>query len=199
MSMRFAGRLSRTAFAELVDKRHDEIRAATGLLALYGLAGWSGPARIGSWGWENGVLSTAGLAFGVPAGPGPWAEVVTTAGPAEEWVYDQRLAAALAAQPPQDDETFQRVVDAVEAVRPAELALDVDGVVRTFRHWPARDGHPGWYAALAGAPGLAVAARGLEPREVRLVPVADVEPYLAAARVDVLTTYDAAQPPPDRP
>jgi len=191
--MRFAGRLSRTAFAELIDSRHDEIRASMGLLALYGLAGWSGPAGIGPWGWENGVLSTAGLVFGVPDGPGPWVEIVTTAGPAEGWVHDQRLAAQ---PPPHDNETYQRMVDAMEAVQPDELALEVDGVVQTFRLWPDGDGQPGWYAARAGVPGLAVAARGLEPHEVRLVAVADVEPYLAASRVGMLTTYDAAQPPP---
>jgi hypothetical protein len=197
--VRFAGRLSRTEFVELIDKRHDEVRRSIGLLRLYGLADWSGPRTIGQWGWSNGVLSEAGLAYGAPDTPGPWVQIVTTADSAEKWVNHQRASTALGAERHPGVETHQRVIDALRAEPPGEATIEVDGEATTFRYWPqpATDGddHPGWYAARAGVPGLAVEAHGLDPHEVRLVAVTDVEPYLAATREHLLATYDASQAP----
>src|SRR5690349_9497989 len=177
----------------MVDRRHDEIRAAVGPLVLYGLADWSGPRLIGSWSWANGVLDTAGLAYGVRNGPGPWVEVVATAGPAEEWVTGQRFATAMEVESPRDDEAFQRVVDGAQAAPSGEVTLEVDGAAKTFRYWPretmGREGRRGWYAARAD---LVVSAWAVEPHEIRLVTVTDVEPYLAGNREHLLATYDAA-------
>ncbi|MDT4995905.1 MAG: hypothetical protein QOH97_5797 [Actinoplanes sp.] len=69
---------------------------------------------ISQWGWSDGILSRAGLAYG-PTGTGPWAEIVPTAGRAEELVADRHTAIALAVEPPRDSATFQRMVDAVTA------------------------------------------------------------------------------------
>jgi len=186
----------------MIDEKHDEIRRSVGLLPLYGLAGSSGLRMIGEWGWSDGVLSTAGLAYGLPTGTGPWVEIVTTAGPAEELVANRRTAIALAVEPPRDSETFQRVVDAVTAEQPGEVTIEVDGVGKTFRYWPqqpvGREGGAGWLAALDEVPGLVVAASRLEPHEVGLVAVADVEPYLAATKEYLLAEYDTA-PPLDQP
>lgn len=195
--MRFGGRLSRAAFAGLIDERHDRIRRSAGSLPLYGLLDWSGPRMIGQWGWSDGALHTAGLAYGVRGGTGPWTEIITTAGPAEQWVTDQRSAMAFAAQRDSDDEALRSALDAVTAEPPAEVAIEVDGAPRPFRYWrgqPVGGDHPDWYAALAGTPGLVVTASGLRPGELRLAAVAEVEPYLLATREHLLASYDAAPP-----
>lgn len=198
--MRFAGRLNRTEFVDLVDRRHDEIRASAEQFVLYGLADWSGPRMIGSWGWTDGVLTEAGLAYGVPNGPGPWMEIVTTAGPAADWVTNRRFSAAAGTDPSGEGDPLVRVEEATRSARTDEIVLDVDGVARKFRSWPAQpigsDRRAGWYAALDGIPGLAIEACGVAPAEVRLVTVTDVAPYLAASREVLLARYDAAQPPP---
>jgi hypothetical protein len=138
------------------------------------------------------------LAYGVSTGTGPWAEIVTAAGPADELVANRRTASALAIEPPRDSETLQRVVDAVTAEQPGEVTLEVDGVGKTFRYWPerpgGREGRAGWLAALDEVPGLVIAASGFEPHEVGLVAVADVEPHLAATKDYLLAEYDAAPP-----
>ena len=172
--MRFAGRLSRAEFAGVIDDQHAQIRASLGLLGVYGLANWTGPRLIGPWGWANGVLDTGGLAFGVPRESGPWAEIVTLLRPAEDWVAEQYLAESMGTEPPPPPT--------------AELTIEVDGEPRLFQHWPGSV----WYAALPGRPGLAIAAAGLDPREIRLVTVTDVEAHLAASREHLLARYDAA-------
>lgn len=170
--MRKAARLNQIELADIIDGQHDQIRASLGSIALYGLADWSGPRMIGPWGWANDVLDTAGLAFGVPHEPGVWAEIVSTTRPAQEWVAEQFLAESMGTEPPPDPS--------------GELDLDVGAVMRTFQYWP---GETVWHAASTR---LAIAASGIEPSEVRLVPVTDVEPYLAASRRYLLARYDAA-------
>jgi hypothetical protein len=170
--MRIAGRLDRTEFAAIIDSQHDQIGASVGLLTLYGLADWSGPRMIGAWGWANGVLDTAGLAFGVPHEPAPWAEIISSGRPAEVWVAERFLAESMGTEQPPDPS--------------GELAVEVDGATQTFQYWP---GESVWYAATAE---LAIAAHGIDPAEIRLVPVTDVEPYLAATREHILARYDAA-------
>jgi hypothetical protein len=195
--MRVAGRLSRTAFAQ-IDEKHDHIRRSFGLVPLYGLARSLTVATIGQWGWSDGVLSQDGLAYGLPGRSKPWAEIVTTAGPAEQVVADQRLAIALAADPLRDSDAFQRVVNAAEAEPVGEVTLNVDGLVTPFRFWTQQpmgwQGGVGWFAALDAVPGVVVMASGLEPDEVELVSVADVEPFLVATRERLLAAYDSAPP-----
>ncbi len=172
----------------MIDGQHNNIRAALGVLPLYGLADWPGPRMIGPWGWANGVLDTAGLAFGVPREPAPWAEVVSTAGPAEGWVADRRFAEAFEPEQISDGEAFRHLFEQVRAARSEELTVEADGTARTFQHWSGAV----WYAALAGEPGLAIVASGIDPHEIRLVTVTDIEPYFAASRQFLLGRYDAA-------
>jgi hypothetical protein len=187
----------------MIDESHDEIRRSVGLLPLYGLADWSGLRRLGSWGWSDGALSAAGLAYGERAAAGPWAQIVTTAGSAEDEVTNQRTAMRFAAQPVRDGETFELVLDAVTAEQPGEVTIEVDGAGKAFRYWREQStGHgdcPDWYAALAEVPGLVVTGCGLEPHDVRLVTVTDVEPYLAATKEHLIAHYDAATPSSDQP
>jgi hypothetical protein len=172
--VRFAGRLSRIEFTGVIDNQHGEIRASVGRLPLYGLADWSGLRLIGPWSWADGVLDTSGLDFGVPRGTDPWAEIISTLRPPEDWVTEQHLAQTLGAEWP--------------VPASAELTIEIDGVPRTFQHWPG----PTWYAALSGEPGLVIAAAGLDPDDIKLITVTDVEPYLASSRAYLLARYDAA-------
>ena len=190
--MEFGGRLSRTAFADLIDRKHDRIRRVAGALPLHGIADWPGTGLIGSWDWTNDVLTYAGLRYQSSTGMA-WAEVAVTTGSASDFAAEQRTAAALGSTDVHDDESFQRVLDAVEAVLPSEVAIGVDGAPRLFRHWAGAE-VSGWCAALEGTPGLVVTAFGLEPHDIRLVPVPDVEPYLAETRAMLLAGYDSAEP-----
>ncbi|MEU8242262.1 hypothetical protein AB0C07_28760 [Actinoplanes missouriensis] len=173
--MRFAGRLDRATFTATVDRRLTTIRQAAGELALYEPVGWSGPRRIGSWSWTNDRLTAGALRFGED----PWLEVITTTGPVAEVVIEQRMAAALETRGP-------REVDIPVLDPPGELIAEVDAETRRFDLWP--DG-PRWQAA---SPPIVISADGFAPAGIRLVRVAEIEPYLAATRATLLAQYDAA-------
>src|SRR4051812_35981319 len=90
--MRYGGRLNRVEFTALIDQQANRVRASATTLPLYAPVGWSGPCRLGTWGWEDDRLMHAGLHFGFP--DGPWIEVVTTAGPPMPELINLRLAAS---------------------------------------------------------------------------------------------------------
>ena len=192
--MRYGGRLNRIEFTALIDQQANRVRASATTLPLYGPAGWSGPRRLGAWGWEDERLMHAGLLFGEP-GAGAWAEVITTAGPPMPLLIDLRMAAAAAAEDMADRRAAERALRA--ASRPASERVDValDGVPRQCSRCPDEPlgdslGR-GWFAILDEVPGLLLRASGLEPGELALARVGDVEPHLSGTREQLLAGYDS--------
>ncbi|WP_238007797.1 hypothetical protein KZZ52_50135 [Dactylosporangium sp. AC04546] len=191
--MRYGGRLNRLEFTALIDQQANRIRANATTLPLWGPAGWTGPCRVGAWGWENERLVHAGLLFGDAVAGGAWIEVVTTAGPPMPLLIDVRMAAA--DEPPHDGRGFERALRAASAPAPQRVGIAVDGTPKPFDHWPShslgRDLGTGWLATLDEVPGLLLRVSGLAPAEVSLTRVGDVEPHLVGTRAHLLAGYDA--------
>ncbi|MBB3051913.1 hypothetical protein FHS23_002942 [Prauserella isguenensis] len=111
--------------------------------------------------------------------------VVSTCDPADRLVRDLRFERTLGdrgATGPVDRETVlahRRRTGGTSAEDLVEIKFD--GQPRTFRRWGT--GHR-WYAAREPDrhPAIVIAARHIDPDEVALVPVHDIEPYLAGRR-----------------
>ncbi|MGI5181820.1 hypothetical protein ACQEVZ_36515 [Dactylosporangium sp. CA-152071] len=190
--MRYGGRLNRIEFTALIDQRANRIRASAAALPLYGMAGWSGPCRIGAWTWDEDRLVHAGLTFGDPAAGGGWVEVVTTAGPPLPLLIDMRVAAVMP-QPPEDRKTYERNLRAASTPAPHRVGITVDGVPKPFQRWPDQQvtaGQRGWLAVLDEVPGLLLRVSNLAPAEIGLARVGDLEPHLVGTRTQLLAGYD---------
>jgi hypothetical protein len=196
--MMLRGKLGRLAIAAMSVRRIAGIRREAGVLPLYGPTDWSGTRMLGQWGWENGTLSYAGLAYGDPHEDSPWMEVVTTAGPADPYLISLRSAVAFESEPPRDKETHQRITRAASTPATARAEIPVDGVPHVFDVWPDQPlgrGRPrGWYGRRDGAPGLLVICAGQSPEELTLRRVIDIEPFLSGTRRIDLRRYDEANP-----
>ncbi|MGI5237270.1 hypothetical protein [Dactylosporangium sp. CA-139066] len=196
--MRYGGRLNRIEFTALIDQQANRIRASATTLPLYGPIGWSGPCRLGVWGWEDDRLMHAGLLFGAPerpAGGGSgWVEVITTAGPPMPLLIDLRVAAA-AGGAPADRRAAERALRAASSPAPERVTIAVDGVPREFSRWPDEPlgdslGR-GWLAILDEVPGLLLRVSGLEPDGIALARAGDIESHLSGTRAHLLAGYDA--------
>jgi hypothetical protein len=190
--MRYGGRLNRIEFIALIDQQANRVRASATTLPLYGPTGWSGPCRIGAWGWENERLAHAGLLFGEP-GAGPWIEVITTAGPPMPELINLRLSAGAAGVDLADDRAAERALRAASSPAPQRIGIAVDGVPRSLSRWPDEPlGEAlgrGWLAILDEVPGLLLRAAG--PAELSLARIADIEAHLSGTRAHLLAGYDA--------
>jgi hypothetical protein len=156
--MRFAGRLDPEQFWELIDRGQQRVRDAADLLPLYGLSGWTGEIMTGSWEWENGQLVKAGLVHGRADRTGPRLQVLTTS----------REPLAIVDY------------DADGLTGPDDLELPVDGDRVPFALWR---GSERWVAIGGLAThGLVLKGVDIDPTSVVLVPVHDLEPYLAGRR-----------------
>ncbi|MFI5913033.1 hypothetical protein [Dactylosporangium sp. NPDC051541] len=178
--MRYGGRLSRVEFTALIDEQAGRVRASAGRLPLYRPVGWSGPCRLGTWGWENDRLLHAGLHFGTPDA---WIEIVTTAGPPMPELINLRLSSS--------DEIFDdRALDA-----PERMTIVVDGAPRDCSLWPDQPLDEslsrGWLAILDEVPGLLLRAAGVDPAGLALARTGDLEPHLTGTRDHLLAGYDA--------
>ncbi|GAA0734695.1 hypothetical protein Drose_29005 [Dactylosporangium roseum] len=193
--MRYGGRLSRIEFTALIDQQANRIRASAAALPLYGLTGWTGPCRIGAWGWEDDRLMHAGLQFGEAVDGGAWIEVITTAGPPMPLLIDVRMAANTTGAPAERRAT-ERMLRAASSPAPDRVGIAVDGAPRQFHHWPdhalGSSLGTGWLAALDEVPGLLLRVSGLTPAEISLARVGDLEPHLVGTRAHLLAGYDAS-------
>ena len=204
--MRYGGSLNRIEFTALIDQQAGRVRANASTLPLFGPASWTGGCRLGVWGWEDDRLLHAGLLFGagadshmldeggasVDAGS-PWVEVITTAGPPMPQLIDLRMAAS--GQSPADRRAAERALRAASSPAPERVTIPVDGVPREFSRWP---GEPlgdslgrGWLAILDEVPGLLLRVSGIEPGDLALVHVENIEPHLLGTRAHLLAGYDA--------
>jgi hypothetical protein len=155
----------------------DEMRASAHLLPLHGVADGPRPVMVGQWLWEDGVLTTVGLSYGDQPGDGPYVHVRTTvADPATVCT-----ALRIRARPrPRDRERFLALRQHVAAEPNTVVVIVVDGRPESFDRW---SGDGCWYAATRlGEYGLVVEARDVEPDQIDLVTVGDIEPYIAGRR-----------------
>lgn len=175
--MHVAGRLTPEQFWAHVDAVDDRMRASAHQLAMYGVDDGPPPFMTGAWSWENGVLTTVGLAYGERDGAGPWTQVLTTVADPATVVATLRMTAL---PHPQDEDGFRALDERLAATPVTATPIVVDGRPTTFDR--CSDG-PRWYAsAQLGEHGVVVEARGVAPEHVRLVRVHDIEPYLAGRR-----------------
>ncbi|WP_432829214.1 hypothetical protein [Dactylosporangium sp. CA-092794] len=191
--MRYGGRLNRIEFTALIDQQANRTRASAAALPLYGPAGWTGPCRIGAWGWEDERLMHAGLLYGDTAS-GAWIEVITTAGPPMPLLIDLRMAVAME-KAPGDRRAAERTLRAASTPAAQRVGIAVDGVPHPFSRWPDEPlgdtlGR-GWLAILDEVPGLLLRVCGLTPAEISLARVGDIEPHLTGTRAHLLADYDA--------
>ncbi|GAA4254194.1 hypothetical protein [Dactylosporangium darangshiense] len=197
--MRYGGRLNRIEFTALIDQQANRIRASANALPLYGPTGWGGACRVGAWGWEDERLMHAGLLFGAPEaaaeGDRAWVEVITTAGPPMPLVIDLRVAVAAARDDFTDHRVAERALRTASSPAPERVGIAVDGVPRQFSRWPDEPlgdslGR-GWLAILDEVPGLLLRASGIEPANLALARVGDIEPHLSGTRAHLLAGYDS--------
>ncbi|GAA3295921.1 MULTISPECIES: hypothetical protein [Dactylosporangium] len=178
--MRYGGRLNRLEFTALIDQQAGRVRASATTLPLYGPVGWSGPCRLGPWGWENDRLAQAGLHFG---GPEAWIEIITTAGPPLPELLNLRLSGS--GELPDDGS-----LDATE-----RITIIVDGTPRECSLWPdeplGESLGRGWLAILDEVPGLLLRGSGIGPAGIALARTGDIEPLLTGTRDHLLAGYDA--------
>ena len=194
--MKSRGKLGRLAFAALIERKVANIRRDADVLPLYGPTDWSGTRMAGQWGWENGTLACAGLAYGDPFEDYPWIEVVTTAGPADAHLTSLRAAVGFESAPPLDAETHQQVMSAAATPATTRTEIPVDGAPYAFDIWPdeplGRARPRGWYGLRDGIPGLLVICAGLAPEDLTLRRVTDIEPFLEGTWRVGLHRYDRA-------
>ncbi|GAA1238789.1 hypothetical protein GCM10009676_24220 [Prauserella halophila] len=165
------------------------MRDTAGDLPLFGQQAWNGILLTGPWSFRDdgtGRATTIGLEHGDPDDESvPWLRVLSTCDPADHLVRELRFERTLGdrgATGPVDRETVRasrRRTDVSSAESQVEIM--VDGQPRTFRRW---DTGERWYAAWEPdhEHAIVIAARHLDPADVALVPVHDIEPYLAGRR-----------------
>ncbi|WP_253829501.1 hypothetical protein [Prauserella aidingensis] len=154
------------------------MRDTAGDLPLFGHQAWTGILLTGRWSFRDdgtGRATTIGLEHGDPDDEqAPWLHVLVTCGSADSLVRDLHVE-----QVRRDRRATVPVERAPSDQRQVEIV--VDGRPRTFRFWETGDC---WYAAceLDQQHAVVLAARHVDPADVALIPVHDIEPYLAGRR-----------------
>ncbi|MFD6796432.1 MULTISPECIES: hypothetical protein [Prauserella salsuginis group] len=158
------------------------MRDSAGDLPLFGQQAWTGILLTGRWAFSDDETraTTIGLEHGDPDDEAtPWLNVLSTRDPADHPVRD--LLRDSSSTAPTDRGTapaHRRGASTATAERRVDIV--VDGQPRVFRLWDADDR---WYAASEAGDrhAIVIAARHVDP-DVTLVPIRDIEPYLAGRR-----------------
>jgi len=126
------------------------------------------------------------MAFGDPFTDDAWIEVVTTAAAPIEYLTSVRSAVMFETEPPRDAGTYRRIVAAATEPATRHAEIIVDGTRRMFGIWrdePLGHGRPrGWHGLLDGTPGVVITCSGLEPGELNLHRVTEIDPLLEGTR-----------------
>jgi hypothetical protein len=175
--MRKAGRLTAEQFWARMAQLDDQMRASAHVLPLYGVADWTELVMTGDWLWQDGRLTTVGLAHGDRLGSGPFVHVRTTTDDPTSVVSDLRMRGH---PRPRDKDQFLELRQRLMATPTTGIEIAVDGRHEHFNRW---DDDVFWYAAArSGGYGIVVEARDVTPGQINLIGVEDIEPYLAERR-----------------
>lgn len=182
--MRLTGKLGPQEFWARIDEGEARIRAAAGVLPLFGVDGPVEARMTGDWEWEGDRLVSAGLAYGGLQGRGAYVDVLTTSLDPAEVALGRRMTGQLLAL---YDDGVPAVRDRLAADAGARVVVDVEAVPCEFRLWRDGDGNLDrgrwWAAGRHGDVGLVIEASGdVDATQIRLVRVTDVEPYIAGRR-----------------
>jgi hypothetical protein len=177
----------REEFERMIDDLHATVRLiAADLPTVHGLAGFPTPERaVGGWARTEIRAERISLVYGDFTGLGPLAIIHTTQGSAEFLAgglhYGEGTLDPAHALSPEDELPVLRRFEHFKAV--PDLVFLVAGQEIRFH---CRRSGTAWYAWAdqpAGGPGLVVEAAGIEPTDVKLIEVHDLDPFLDGHRM----------------
>ncbi|MCU1404425.1 MAG: hypothetical protein JWQ43_728 [Glaciihabitans sp.] len=203
--MRYSGKLTPEQLDAVIAQTQQQVRDSAGSLPLFGLAGWTGVMSLGEWIYDGGPHT---LAHGDPGGAiepggagGRFVQVQSDTGDPRHRVQSLQLMATM--------EAMAKTSTAVDLhglhSEPARLAdrvveIIVDATPVLFELWDDTDTPGRWWAAgtYRGC-GLAIEASSIDPAQVSLVRVTDLEPYLAGQAARIGRLRRDADTSPDTP
>lgn len=158
-------------FWSTIEDLHDHARQSSKDFPLYAPADWSGPVMVGEWVLDGGPR---GLIHGTPEGDEPFLHVRTTENDARESV---RLLWMNRSGPFHDRVEYLDRIEDFEAGTPVLRTVPVGDSVLDFEF--REDGSRWWAAANGPGYGLSLEAQSMNPLELALVVVDDIEPYIS--------------------
>ncbi len=157
-------------FWSTIEDLHDHVRQSSKNFPLYAPAHWSGMIMVGEWMLDGG---SRGLIHGSPEGDEPFLHVRTTENNARE---SARLLWMNQRGPFHDRVDYLDRIEDFEAETPILQTVPVGDSVLDFDFW--EDGSLWWAAASGPGHGLSLEGRNMNPVELALVAVTDIEPYI---------------------
>lgn len=149
----------------------DRIRQSFADGPLFAPAQWPGDVMLGEWSFGGG--GPRGLVHGLPGGHEPFVHVMTSQADAKSsaMVLWRRHHPQ-----PRDKAEHLRILEGFDAESPVRRSVLVDDAALDFDVW---EREKEWWAVTDG-PGcrILLEARNIEPSELTLVGVEDVEPYI---------------------
>lgn len=156
----------------MVQDSNDRVRASFKDYPLFAPAQWSGTVMLGQWSFSGD--GPRGLMHGLPAGSEPFIQVMTSPADAKSsamtlWRRHHPF--------PQDKAEHVRNLENFAAESPVRRSVLVGGSARDFDVW---ERETEWWAVAEGPEcQILIEAQNIDPSELALVTVEDVEPYIA--------------------
>ena len=159
-------------FWSMVQDSNDRVRASFKDYPLFAPAQWSGTVMLGQWSFSGD--GPRGLMHGLPAESEPFIQVMTSPADAKSsamtlWRRHHPF--------PQDKAEHVRNLENFAAESPVRRSVLVGGSARDFDVW---ERETEWWAVAEGPEcQILIEAQNIDPSELALVTVEDVEPYIA--------------------
>lgn len=170
--MRPSGTLTPDEFWSAVRADDERIRRSSGDLALFAPARWTSSVALGEWAFEAGPRE---LVHGLPGNQEPFISVVTTPAGGRDLARARWITHC--GRPPRSMAEHRERIRAFDVLEPRRRRVLVGDSRVEFDFW--EHDTRWWAAAETSRYGIALEASDLDPAIAALVPVDDVEPYLA--------------------
>lgn len=167
---------SATEFWAVLRGFDDQVRESFADRPALAPAKWSGSRTLGEWSFGAGTRS---LVHGDPENADAFITVAVSPRAGQEaaralWINRIGLSDE---DPSKDEVEHSPRLPAFEAQTSVQRSIALDGAVVEFDFWGAESRW--WAAASRPGYGIAIEARNIDPAELRLVSVDDIEPYIA--------------------
>lgn len=172
VGMEFKGRLTTGEFWFSVQDSADQVRQSFADLPLLAPAQWSGSVMVGEWSFNRGPR---GLIHGLPGGSTPFIHVMVSDNDAHDsaltlWGQNQGTH-------PRDKAEYYRSLENLDAESPQQHSMLMEGSWRDFEVWEREN--RGWAVVDGQEHCILLETENIDPSELTLVAVDDVEPYIA--------------------